>query len=101
MGKDNDRVYVLYDNGYWASYGNTWHEGDPAFTCGTSSSPPTPMMGFGKVWCTYSDVRQGLGDSVNAESGDYGAVQEFSSGLILQIGDEQAYVLYSDGTWMQ
>ena len=99
--KDNDKIYVLYSNGSWERYDNIWRERDPVFTCGTQSSPPTPLRGFGKVWCTYSDVRQGLGDATNGEWGDYGAVQDFDGGLILQTESGRVYTFYSDGTWRQ
>jgi len=99
--EDNDKIYVLYSNGSWERYDDIWREGDPVFTCGTQSSPPTPLRGFGKVWCTYSNVRQGLGDATNSEWGEYGAVQDFSGGLILQTGSGRIYIFYSDGTWRQ
>ncbi len=97
--EDNDKIYVLYNSGYWERYDNIWQEGDAHFSCGTTSSPPTPQRGFGKIWCTYNTVRQGLGDATNAEWGEYGAIQEFSGGLILQTGSGQIYTFYSDGTW--
>jgi len=96
--EDNDKIYVLYDNGYWGGYDNIWQEGDAHFSCG-SSSPPTPQRGFGKVWCTFSSVRQGLGDATNAEWGEFGALQEFNAGLILQTADGRIYTFYNDGTW--
>ncbi len=99
--QDNGKIYVLYSNGHWGSYDDTWYEGDAEFTCGTLQSPPTPRFGFGKVWCTYSKVRQGLGDATNSEWGAHGAVQEFDGGLILQTGSGQTYLLYGDGTWSQ
>lgn len=97
--EDNDKIYVLYHNGSWERYNDIWHEGDPPFTCGTKSSPPTPQRGFGKIWCTYDAVCQGLGDAINAEWGEYSAIQEFSGGLILQMGSGKTYTFYSDGTW--
>jgi hypothetical protein len=97
--EDNDKIYVLYSDGSWERYDDIWHEGDPTFTCGTESSPPTPLRGFGKIWCTYGNVRQGLGDAVNSEWGSYGTVQEFSGGLILQTASGPIFVFYGDGTW--
>lgn len=99
--EDNRRIYVLYNNGRWESYADTWYEGDPEYTCGTKQHPPTPIRGFGKVWCTYDNVRQGLGDAMGIEWGDYGAVQGFGEGLLLRTGGGSVFVLYSDGTWRQ
>lgn len=95
--EDNDQIYVLFDSGYWARYDDVWVEGDPEYTCGTPQSPPTPKRGFGKIWCTYQNVRDGLGDAVTTEQGYNGVVQAFSDGLIMRAG--RTYVLYSDGTW--
>ena len=97
--KDNNKIYALYHNGRWERYDDLWREGDPAFTCGTQQNPPTPIRGFGEVWCTYTAVQQGLGDATGIEWGEYGAVQDFDNGLILQTGSGEVYVFYSDGTW--
>lgn len=99
--EDNDKIYVLYNNGRWEQYNDLWREGDPAFTCGIEQTPPTPIRGFGKIWCTHDAVRQGLGDATSSEGGNYGAVQDLSGGLILQSGSGRVYALFSDGTWTQ
>lgn len=97
--EDNDRIYVLYNSGGWASYADIWQDGDPDFACGTPESPPTPKRGFGKIWCTYNVVQQGLGNATDVEFGAHGAVQDFNGGLILQTGSGRIYVFYSNGTW--
>jgi hypothetical protein len=97
--EDNGRIYAVYNSGSWASYPDTWQDGDPDFACGTQESPPTPKRGFGKVWCSYDAVRQGLGNATDAEFGSHGAVQDFNGGLILQTGNGRIYVFYSNGTW--
>jgi serine/threonine protein kinase len=97
--EDNDKIYVLYDNGHWERYDDIWHEGEAEFTCGTTSSPPTPKRGFGKIWCTYNNVRQGLGDATSGEWGDRGSVQAFNGGLTLQTAGGQVYIFFNDGTW--
>jgi hypothetical protein len=97
--EDNDKIYVLFATGYWAQYNDIWIEGEPEYTCGTSESPPTPKRGFGKIWCTYQNVRDGLGNAVNAEWATTGVAQTFNSGLILGTTSGNTHVLYSDGTW--
>ncbi len=97
--KDIRQIYVLYNNKQWAAYADAWRSGDPEYSCGTPQSPPTPMRGFGKIWCDYDVVRAGLGDAVNAEWSVIGAVQEFAGGFILQPDDTQVYVFYNNGTW--
>jgi hypothetical protein len=99
--EDDRKVYVLYDSGRWERYEDTWREGDPTFSCGTEQHPPTPVRGFGKVWCTHELVRQGLGDATTIEQGDQGAVQDFGDGAILKTARGHIYVLLSDGTWQR
>ncbi len=102
---DNHKILVLYHNGRWARYNDLWQEGDPAFSCADSapsSSPPTPARGFGKIWCTYSEVRQGLGNALEAEHGfEGGTVQDFEQGLILRTNVGETYILLGNGTWTQ
>ncbi len=95
----NDRLYVLYNSGRWSSYADTWLETDPEFACGVEESPPTPKRGFGKLWCSTSAVRQGMGAAINAEWGDSGTFQDFSGGLILKLSSGKSYVLYNGGSW--
>lgn len=99
--EDNDKIYVLYNSGRWARYDNIWRESDPTYTCGTQSSPPTPLRGFGKIWCTHDQVRQALGNATTAEAGQHGTVQDFSGGSILRTGSSVTYVLLSSGTWQR
>jgi hypothetical protein len=97
--QDTAKIYVLYNDGRWERYDDIWQEGDPEFTCGMPSSPPTPKRGFGKIWCTYTNVQQDLGAATTAEEGDYGLVQSFYGGSALRTGGGWVYVLLDDGTW--
>lgn len=96
--EDNDRIYVLYNSGSWASYADTWTESMSEFTCGTSQSPPTPKRGFGKVWCD-NNLQGSLGNATSAESGADGAAQDYSGGQIIRSGGGRTYILYSNGSW--
>jgi hypothetical protein len=102
----NDRgsVTVQYSTGAWAGYPDTWEEGDPLYSCPATApetSPPTPWRGFGKVWCTYGEVRNGLGSATDGERGYDATVQDFDTGSIVRNDFGVIYVLYSDGTWEQ
>lgn len=98
---DTDQIYVAFNDGRWASYRNTWREGDPEYSCGEASSPPTPVRGFGRVWCEQPGVRQALGAITAAEIGDNGsAVQDFVNGSILVAPFGGLFVFEGeDGTW--
>ena len=97
--QDNDRIYVHYDDGSWTSYANAWSEGDPDFTCGTPQNPPTPIRGFGKIWCTYDAVRSGLGNATGPEVGQTAQMQTFENGFILRSQAGNTYVFLDSGQW--
>ncbi len=97
--EDNDRIYAVYQDDSWQGFANTWRDGDPTYTCGTEATPPTPLRGFGKVWCNYTYVRGGLGSAVALERGFTGTVQDFERGLILRMDTGTTYVLFGDGKW--
>jgi len=97
--EDNDRIYAVYQSGSWQGFANTWHEGDPTYTCGTATTPPTPLRGFGKVWCTYASVSGGLGAALELERGFDAPVQDFERGVILRLDTGETYLLFADGKW--
>ncbi len=100
--KDTDDILVLYDTGRWVRYDNIWHEGDPEYSCtdiAPSQSPPAPRLGFGKVWCTYPAVREGVGWALDKEGGFYGIAQDFERGHLIGNNKDTIYVLYGDGRW--
>jgi hypothetical protein len=96
--EDDGRIYVLYDDDLWAVYDDTWSEGDPEYSCGVEQSPPTPLRGFGKVWCSNPDVQDKLGDATTFEYGRYGLLQVFEHGFIIQ-PPFGIYVIHEDGSW--
>lgn len=100
---DTDTVYVLTNDGRWMSYANEWQPGDPEYACGEESSPPTPLRGFGRVWCDHPDVRDALGAVTAAEIGDSaGVVQEFVNGTILTAPFGSLFVFVGeDSVWRQ
>ncbi|MFH1086124.1 MAG: PA14 domain-containing protein, partial [Chloroflexota bacterium] len=60
----------------------------------------SPVLGFGRVWSSYSTVRTKLGCPTEAEKGTWAADEPFQGGLMLWRQDAlQVYVLYNNGTW--
>jgi serine/threonine protein kinase len=100
--KDSGRIYAVYKDGRWESHTDIWKEGDPAFSCPDgntpSGSPPTPIRGFGKIWCTVAHVRQGLGLATEGERALQVIVQPFDRGFILRT-DRWTWIFYGDGSW--
>lgn len=111
---DNDRVYVVLQNGKWDSYpkSNTdmFRDGvDPEYSCGTHTSPPSPRRGFSKIWCNHSDVHSALGNATEYEQGfcmpGGGACegfQDFLNGMMYRSTRfSSIYIFFADGTWMR
>ncbi|MGC9398146.1 MAG: serine/threonine protein kinase [Anaerolineae bacterium] len=102
--QDTDGIWVLYNNGTWAGYHNAWQEGDPTYSCpdlAPSQSPPTPLRGFGKLWCSQANVRKRLGNAVDPERGFDAFIQDFEGGTVLRTDGGKTYVVYNDQTWTQ
>lgn len=99
--EDNAVIYVLTNDGRWAQYDDLWREGDAEFTCGEPRNPPTPVRGFGRVWCDHAAVREALGAATAAEIGDAGGrAQDFVNGLLLAAPDGSTFVLVGESaTW--
>ena len=96
--KDNSAIYAVIKGGHWESHRDTWQEGEPAYTCGTPQTPPTPIRGFGRVWCNNPNVRSGVGNAVSGEYAMSITAQQFERGLIMQT-DDRTVVLFDNGTW--
>ncbi len=102
--QDSNRIYALFNRGDWRSYANTWSEGDPTYSCpesAPSETPPTPLRGFGKVWCTATAVRTNIGDATAPERGYNAQLQNFENGLAIRSDSGQIYLLYTAGSWVQ
>lgn len=80
-------VYVLFADGRFQRYDDTYQvETDPI--SGGEAPPPglaEPVRGFGKVWRTYPEVRNGLGWARDAEAGGTATLQVFERGLMLDL----------------
>jgi hypothetical protein len=98
---DADIIYVLYHDGRWESYPNEWEQSIQEFSCGEENSPPTPVRGFGRVWCDHPDVREALGAVTAVEIGDSAsAVQDFGNGTILVAPFGSRFIFINEtGMW--
>jgi hypothetical protein len=67
---DSLEIYVLYDDGSYETFEDTWQEGDPVVLPGM---PPSglygPVRGFGHLWTTQPHVQQKLGWATAEEKG--------------------------------
>jgi tetratricopeptide (TPR) repeat protein len=100
--KDTDRIYVIYDDYTWQDFADIWYEGDPEYSCpeiAPSTSPPTPRLGFGKIWCVKPGVRDKLGWALAEEKGANRWVQDFEGGVMISSDYISIAILYDDGTW--
>jgi hypothetical protein len=91
-------IYVLFDDGSFARFDDTWEEGQPV---SHNQNPPPglyePIRGFGKIWFegTGARVRERLGWATDQEQGGAGARQRFANGSMYWIEpSDQILVLY-------
>lgn len=96
-------IYVLYNNGTWQGFEDTWTSAEPEWD--PSIVPPPgyyqPKRGFGKVWRNNPSVRSALGWATIEEYGFFGSSQTFTGGRMLWSPARGIYVLYNDGTWQR
>jgi hypothetical protein len=81
-------IYVLFEDGTYERYEDTWEEGQPA---SHGQTPPPgryePVRGFGKLWYenTGARIRARLGWATDLEAGGLGARQEFFNGTMVYL----------------
>jgi serine/threonine protein kinase len=101
--KDKDEIYVLAQGGSWQMHIDTWEEGMDEYSCpdvAQRQTPPTPIRGFGKVWCEQlGDPDADIGWAVNDERAYDAYWQSFERGLMWQGREGYIYALYHDGSW--
>jgi len=80
-------IYVVYNNGRWSQYADTFIEGTDPISGGemAPSGLFEPIRGFGKVWRASADVRGGLGWASTTESGTTATVLYFDRGQMIAI----------------
>ncbi len=92
-------IYVLYNNGTYQRFADTWIEGaDPE---STGEIPPagkvTPIRGFGKVWHNNAAVKSGLGWATGPEGGTSGQIQRFERGEMLFVASLGQTFVFTSG----
>lgn len=100
-------IYVLYDNGTFQRFVDTYVEGEDPESGG--ETPPdgffAPVRGFGKVWREQPTVRDTLGWATDLENGTTATVQNFDNGRMLALptrGDTVVLIYQgspASGTW--
>ena len=95
-------IFVLQQDGTWASYEDTWAEGqpdrDPALVA--PEGLYQPVRGFGKLWREVLGGDEAwIGWATAEEEGAIAVMQSFVQGLAIKGSNEVVYVLYGDGTW--
>ncbi len=106
---DTREIYVLYSDGDYETYVDTWQEGESVVIAGT---PPhglqAPVRGFGKLWTNQPDVRERLGWAIAVESGYTMAVETIPGGsgrypgtsTLFTLPDNRVVTLYPfSSTW--
>lgn len=98
--QDDTFLYVLYNNGTWQGYDDTWTTAEPEWDLHrTTGRPLPPKRGFGKVWRNNTGVRNGLGWATMEERGFYGSLQPFQGWPDALEQRPRLLVLYNDGRW--
>lgn len=102
VGSTPAAIYVLYNNGSYSRFNDTFVDGiDP--TSGGEMPPPgliEPIRGFGKVWRSDPTVRNTLGWAIQPETGTTATVLLFQTGQMIALPPlGQIAVLTNVGTY--
>lgn len=94
-------IYVLFGNGTYQRFDDTWTEGvDPA---DTGEAPPpgrkAPIRGFGKVWHNNPAAHNGLGWALGDEAGTSAQIQRFERGEMLYVASTNQTYILAGGKW--
>jgi hypothetical protein len=100
-------IYALLGNGRFQRYDDTYNATTDPFSGG--ETPPNglrePVRGFGKVWRSNIDVRNGVGWATGDESGSTANVQLFDRGQMIYLPQRGEIIIMSfdpgniSGTW--
>jgi len=96
------KIYVLFPEGTFAVYDDTWREGDPERPCNDIPIPEGrihPKRGFGKVWCEHPEIQAKLPGAVADESGVTLLAQDFERGAMWANTPRGVITFFADGTW--
>ena len=104
---DTREIYVLYDDGSYETYQDTWNEGEPI---SIEETPPQgllpPVRGFGKLWTDQPAVRDRLGWATTEEIGYTMLIETVRvgrhglTGIYFRLPDNRVVYLYEfPATW--
>jgi DNA-binding beta-propeller fold protein YncE len=100
--EEGGHIYVLFEDGSWQSYLDSWREGQP-ISDQTLVAPPgreQPVRGFGKLWREQlGGANAAIGWALQGEIGFGGVWQTCELGLLLTDEKGDIYTLRSDGRW--
>lgn len=87
VGSTPSVIYVLYNNGTYTRMSDTWVDGIDPISGGeiAPSGLYEPIRGFGKVWRTDINVRNGLGWATQPESGTNVTLLQFQNGQMVTV----------------
>lgn len=101
--QDNDSktIYILYNNGIWETYPDTWVEGDAVVN--PTLVPPAgyqqPAYGIGKVWRNQDNVSQRLSWAKGPQQVVSASRQPFDGGTMIWTSPSGVFVLFNNATW--
>lgn len=101
-------IYSLFNTGRFQRYDDSYNSATDPVSGG--ETPPQnlkePVRGFGKIWRTFTEVRNGLGWAFNDETGGQATVQLFERGQMLYLSQRSLIfiLIYDDpvgiiGSW--
>ncbi|HEX5416143.1 MAG TPA: hypothetical protein VFZ25_10785 [Chloroflexota bacterium] len=97
---DSKVIYVLYADGTYAVYPDTFGPGDPE---SIGLIPPTgllePIRGFGKLWRNVPEVHDRLGWETVREVGVQGRIGEGNGMVTINAPGFGVFVIQSSGSW--
>jgi hypothetical protein len=96
-------IYVMYNNGTWQQFQNTWVPGEPVYNPGLVPPPGwcQPEYGIGKVWRNETSVSQRLGWAKAPAQMTSGTSQQYQGGMMLWTSTTGVWVLYNNGTFQR
>ncbi|MFQ5496158.1 MAG: WD40/YVTN/BNR-like repeat-containing protein [Phycisphaerae bacterium] len=85
---DTRTIYVLYDDGSWDGFEDTWTPEEPDLDPNIQplAGLEQPARGFGKVWREQPGVRDRLGWGLRSEEAYASPLQSFERGTAMGVG---------------
>ncbi len=91
--KNTQRIYVFTKGRTW-SFGDAWDESQSVYTC-RANEAGVPSRGFGKVWCSNSDIQTALGLVSSGELADVVEYQTFERGIAFRLRSAQRVFIHT------